>query len=74
MHHLGIQTHDLAGLVRRMTVNGVRFRKAVSERADADYVMVVAPDGVLLKLFTPHRDRMPRGLDEFFGWPEHETT
>lgn len=52
-----------------MTANGVAFRKSVTQRPDADYVMVQAPDGVLLELFQPQPERLPAGLSDFFAWP-----
>jgi catechol 2,3-dioxygenase-like lactoylglutathione lyase family enzyme len=69
VHHLGVQTDDLDGLVRRMAANGVVFAKPLTEGPDARYVMVEAPDGVLLELFAPRADRVPPVLRDYFDWP-----
>ncbi len=51
VHHLGIRTDDLEGLVVRMQENGVVFRKGIVEDAPFRYAMCEAPDGVLLELY-----------------------
>ena len=72
VHHLGVQTDDLPALVQRMTGNGVEFRKRITQRADAEYVMVEAPDGVLLELFAARVDQVPAWLEDFFDWPPED--
>jgi len=51
MHHLGIRTHDLEGLVASMKQKGFEFRKGITDLGVLKYVMAAAPDGVLLELF-----------------------
>ena len=51
VHHLGIRTDDLDGLVRHMNANGVVFRKDVIDAESFRYVMFEAPDGVLVELY-----------------------
>jgi len=51
VHHLGIRTDNLAALVAHMEARGVRFRKAITAHNDLKYVMVQAPDGILIELF-----------------------
>ena len=51
VHHLGIRTDDLEGLIAYMQENGVVFRKGVTEDVAFRYVMCEAPDGVLLELY-----------------------
>lgn len=51
VHHLGIRTDDLAGLVAHMQQHGVAFRKGVTEDPAFRYIMCEAPDGVLLELY-----------------------
>ena len=51
MHHLGIRTDDLAGLVQHMKAKGFEFRKEITDLGALKYVMAAAPDGVLLELF-----------------------
>ena len=51
MHHLGIETDDLDGLVARMKANGYEFRNSVREEATFRYVMISGPDDLLIELF-----------------------
>ena len=50
-HHLGIETDDLAGLVREMTSRGFVFRNPIREDKTFKYVMIAGPDNLLIELF-----------------------
>lgn len=51
MHHIGIETDDLEGLVARMKANGHEFRNAVRKEPKFKYVMTSGPDDLLIELF-----------------------
>ena len=51
VHHLGIRTDDLRGLVAHMQAQGHRFHKAITEEPAFRYVMCEAPDGLLLEMY-----------------------
>ena len=51
VHHLGVQTDDLEGLVASMEAKGVHFRDPVQDFGAVKFIMVMAPDNVLLELF-----------------------
>ncbi len=51
MHHLGIETDDLDGLVARMKANGHEFRNTIREQSKFRYVMTAGPDDLLIELF-----------------------
>ena len=51
MHHLGIETDDLEGLVERMKAQGFAFRNPVRTEPKFKYVMVAGPDNLLIELF-----------------------
>ncbi len=51
VHHVGIRTDDLVGLVAHMSAEGYEFRDEISEHPTFKYVMVEAPDGLLLELY-----------------------
>jgi catechol 2,3-dioxygenase-like lactoylglutathione lyase family enzyme len=51
MHHIGIETDDLDGLVVRMRANGHVFRHAIREHPKFRYVMTAGPDDLLIELF-----------------------
>ncbi len=61
IHHIGIQTDDLEELVARMKAKGVQFRKEISDFGFWKYVMVQAPDHVLLELFQIIPEKLPAG-------------
>lgn len=51
VHHLGVETDDLDALVARMKSRGFEFRNAVRELPRFRYVMIAAPDDLLIELF-----------------------
>ena len=51
VHHLGIETDDLDGLVASMKRQGYSFRNAVCEHPKFKYVMIAGPDDLLIELF-----------------------
>ncbi len=61
IHHLGIETDDLAALVAHMKARGMSFRKGITDFGFWKYVMVMAPDNVLLELFQIIPERVPPG-------------
>jgi hypothetical protein len=66
-------TDDLAALVAKMTDGGVAFRKPISGGPGARYVMVEAPDGVLLELFEMSSPGLPPGARAWFSWDHFDT-
>lgn len=55
VHHLGIETNELADLVARLEAAGVSVTD-IRRHPQADYAMAEAPDGLLLELFQPKAD------------------
>lgn len=51
VHHLGIETDDLHGLVDHMKSLGYVFRNPIREDRSFRYVMAAGPDDLLLELF-----------------------
>src|SRR5471032_3021025 len=51
VHHLGIETDDLEGLVAQMKAKGFIFRNAIRVEPKFSYVMVAGPDNLLIELF-----------------------
>lgn len=66
IHHFGIQTDDIAGMVERLQRRGVPLRKPVTELGGWRYVMVPAPDDVLIELFEVTPERLPEKLRAYF--------
>ncbi len=59
IHHLGIETDNLESLVGHMKGKGFEFKKDISNLGYWKYVMVEAPDRVLLEVFEVVRDKIP---------------
>ena len=51
IHHLGIETDDLDGMVTKMKSLGISFRNQISEEEKFKYVMVQGPDELIIELF-----------------------
>ena len=51
IHHLGMETDDLDTLVARMRGKGYQFRNPIRDYPTFRYVMVAAPDNILIELF-----------------------
>ena len=71
VHHLGFQVDDLADLAARMSDAGFELRSPIRELPELDYIMIEAPDGVLLEVFeykgSPDGDT--NGLNAWFAEP-----
>lgn len=69
VHHIGLQVDGLAALVARMITGGVAFRSEIRVLPELDYIMVEAPDGILLELFEykGSPDGPNTDLDAWFG-------
>jgi catechol 2,3-dioxygenase-like lactoylglutathione lyase family enzyme len=61
IHHIGIQTDDLEVLVVHMKARGFQFRNEIADFGFWKYVMVQAPDNVLLELFQIVKEKLPEG-------------
>ena len=51
IHHLGIETEDLEGLVEQLKSHGVVLKNEIKEEEKFKYVMVKGPDDLLIELF-----------------------
>lgn len=58
IHHLGIETDDLEALVEYMKSKGFQFIKKIKKLGPLKYLMVAAPDNVLLELFEVVKDKI----------------
>lgn len=68
IHHFGIQTDDLEAGHSRLITMGVRFTKGISDFGFWKYIMVPAPDDILIEYFQVDRSRVPAGLEDYFLW------
>ena len=66
IHHFGIQTDDIRAAVDRLRAAGVEFHKDITDLGLWSYIMVPAPDDVLIELFQVDTDKMPESLRGYF--------
>ena len=67
IHHFGIQTDDLARDYQRMKAEGVAFNKEVVDLGYMKYIMVPAPDKVLIELFEVNKAILPAEYQDYFA-------
>lgn len=66
IHHFGILTDDIEGVVSRMMEKGVPFSKGITDLGFWKYIMVPAPDDILIELFQVDKDQVPESLRDYF--------
>lgn len=66
IHHFGIQTDDIDAAVERLSALDVAFTKGVTDIGVWKYVMVPAPDDVLIELFQVDKGAIPEEYRSYF--------
>ena len=66
IHHFGIQTDNIEGVVEKLKVMGVPFTKGITDISAWKYIMVPAPDNVLIELFQVNKDVIPEPYRDYF--------
>jgi catechol 2,3-dioxygenase-like lactoylglutathione lyase family enzyme len=66
VHHLGIQTDDIEEVVSKLISGGVTLKKGISDLGFWKYVMVPAPDEILIELFQIDRTKLPPKFVDYF--------
>ncbi len=66
IHHFGIQTDDIEEAVDKLRSAGVALRKGITDLGFWKYVMVPAPDNILIELFQVDKGKLPPIFDEYF--------
>lgn len=67
IHHFGVQTDDVERDYERMKTEGVAFKKAVIDLGYMKYIMVPAPDNVLIELFEVNKALLPAEYHDYFA-------
>ena len=65
IHHFGIQTDNIEEVVSKLTCKGITFKKGITDLGIWRYVMVPAPDEILIELFQVDKKRLPPIFDEY---------
>ncbi len=66
IHHFGIQTDDIEGAVQRLQAHGVELKGEITDLGAWRYLMVLAPDDILIELFEIRREAIPIEFLDFF--------
>jgi catechol 2,3-dioxygenase-like lactoylglutathione lyase family enzyme len=66
IHHFGIQTDDIEGVVKKLKAMGIVFSKDIVDLDSWKYIMVPAPDNVLIELFQVDKEHMPEERLSYF--------
>lgn len=66
IHHFGIQTDDIEGVVNNMRSKGVVFTKNITDAGFWKYIMVPAPDDILIELFEVDKKQLPSEFASYF--------
>jgi catechol 2,3-dioxygenase-like lactoylglutathione lyase family enzyme len=67
IHHFAIQTDDVERDYKRMKAEGVAFNKEVVDVGTMKYIMVPAPDKVLIELFEVNKAILPAEYRDYFA-------
>ena len=59
IHHFGIQTENIEEVVSKLISGGVVLKKGISDLGFWRYIMVPAPDEILIELFQVDRAKLP---------------
>jgi len=66
IHHFGIQTDDMDRIVGKMKGKGIPFKKDIVDFGFWRYIMVPAPDNILIELFEIDRNKIPDEMLDYF--------
>jgi catechol 2,3-dioxygenase-like lactoylglutathione lyase family enzyme len=67
IHHFGIQTDDVQKDYDRMKSEGLVFKKTLVDLGYMKYIMVPAPDNVLIELFEVNKALIPAEYHHYFA-------
>ena len=66
IHHFGIQTDDINVVVEKLKAMNVPFTKGITDIGVWKYIMVPAPDNVLIELFQADKNSIPEAIRDYF--------
>jgi catechol 2,3-dioxygenase-like lactoylglutathione lyase family enzyme len=66
IHHFGIQTDDIEEVISKLISGGVVLKKGISDLGFWKYIMVPAPDEILIELFKIDRTKLPPKFVDYF--------
>jgi len=66
IHHFGVQTDDIEGMIEKLKSRDIALSKGVVDLGSWKYIMVPAPDDVLIELFEINKNEVPESLCDYF--------
>ena len=66
IHHFGIQSDDIEGMVSKLKSGGIVFKKGITDLGFWKYIMVPAPDEILIELFQVDKTKLPLEYLNYF--------
>lgn len=66
IHHFGIQTDDIENVVENLKSHGIVFPKDITDAGFWKYIMVPAPDDILIELFEVDKKQIPSEFLNYF--------
>ena len=66
IHHFGIQTDELDAIPKRLRAFGIFPDKGIRDYGVWRYLMVPAPDNILVEVFEVDRSQLPASLTDYF--------
>ena len=66
IHHLGIQTDNIEEVVSKLRSEGIVLKKGISDLGFWKYIMVSAPDEILIELFQVDKTKLPPEYLDYF--------
>ena len=67
IHHFGIQTDNIEEVVAKLTSKGITLKKNITDLGFWKYIMVPAPDEILIELFQIDKTKIPPQYLPYFN-------
>jgi len=66
IHHFGIQTDNIEEMADKLRSGGVILKKGITDLGFWKYLMVPAPDDILIELFQVDKSKLPLLFEGYF--------
>jgi hypothetical protein len=66
IHHFGIQTDNIEEVVGNLKAKGIVLKKDITDLGFWKYMMVPAPDEILIELFQVDKTKIPSQYADYF--------
>jgi len=66
IHHFGIQTDHIDEVIGNLKAKGIVLKKDITDLGFWKYIMVPAPDDILIELFQVDKTKIPSSYADYF--------